>query len=167
MNKFVRVSFQGVIAVIFPLRRPAEYAFFVLPAVPYALVAYIPARVVEPGNGVFAVGIFGAVDAPAGQKACKLRNGDAEELFMENMVQRALQLFLKFFLFGCQRFAEALLRIHGLDPLLPAGQQPIKQPLGDLPQEHAGFAGGIYKNANFDTNRKSLIRHISAEKGLK
>ena len=26
---------------------------------------------------------------------------------------------------------------------------------------------GIYKNAVFDTNRKSLLRHISAEKGLK
>ena len=25
----------------------------------------------------------------------------------------------------------------------------------------------IYKNAVFDTNRKSLLRHISAEKGLK
>lgn len=25
----------------------------------------------------------------------------------------------------------------------------------------------VYKDANFDTNRKSLLRHISAEKGLK
>lgn len=25
----------------------------------------------------------------------------------------------------------------------------------------------LYKNAVFDTNRKSLLRHISAEKGLK
>ena len=30
-----------------------------------------------------------------------------------------------------------------------------------------GFAVGIYKGAIFDTNRKSLLRHISAEKGLK
>ena len=29
------------------------------------------------------------------------------------------------------------------------------------------FAAGFYKNAVFDTNRKSLLRHISAEKGLK
>lgn len=164
MDEFVCVAFKGWIAVIFPLRRPAEYAFFVLPAVLYAFVAYIPARVVEPGNGVFAVGIFGAVNAPAGQKARKLRNGDAEELFMENMIQRALQLFLKRFLFGCQRFAEALFRIYGLNPLLPAGQLPVKQPLGDLPQEHAGFAGGVYKNAVFDTNRKSLLRHIRLKK---
>lgn len=28
-------------------------------------------------------------------------------------------------------------------------------------------ARGIYKDAIFDTNRKSLLRHISAEKGLK
>ena len=25
----------------------------------------------------------------------------------------------------------------------------------------------VYKNAVFDTNRKSLLRHISVEKGLK
>ena len=34
-------------------------------------------------------------------------------------------------------------------------------------QETTGSAGGVYKNAVFDTNRKSLLRHISAEKGLK
>lgn len=34
-------------------------------------------------------------------------------------------------------------------------------------KQRAGTAGGIYKNAVFDTNRKSLLRHISAEKGLK
>ena len=34
--------------------------------------------------------------------------------------------------------------------------------------EHAArTAGRIYKDAIFDTNRKSLLRHISAEKGLK
>ena len=31
----------------------------------------------------------------------------------------------------------------------------------------AGIVRRIYKNAVFDTNRKSLLRHISAEKGLK
>ena len=36
-----------------------------------------------------------------------------------------------------------------------------------LQQQRTGAAGGIYKNAVFDTNRKSLFRHISAEKGLK
>ena len=34
-------------------------------------------------------------------------------------------------------------------------------------QEAGGTAGRVYKNAVFDTNRKSLLRHISAEKGLK
>nr|DAQ39138.1 MAG TPA: hypothetical protein [Caudoviricetes sp.] len=33
-----------------------------------------------------------------------------------------------------------------------------------LYQSRNGF---IYKDAVFDTNRKSLLRHISAEKGLK
>lgn len=28
-------------------------------------------------------------------------------------------------------------------------------------------SSSVYKNAVFDTNRKSLLRHISAEKGLK
>lgn len=36
-----------------------------------------------------------------------------------------------------------------------------------LEQQRARTAGGVYKNAVFDTNRKSLLRHISAEKGLK
>ena len=31
----------------------------------------------------------------------------------------------------------------------------------------AGVVRRVYKNAVFDTNRKSLLRHISAEKGLK
>ena len=34
-------------------------------------------------------------------------------------------------------------------------------------QEAGGAAGRVYKDAVFDTNRKSLLRHISAEKGLK
>ena len=34
-------------------------------------------------------------------------------------------------------------------------------------KEAGSAAGRIYKNAVFDTNRKSLLRHISAEKGLK
>lgn len=33
------------------------------------------------------------------------------------------------------------------------------------PQNRTEFP--IYKDAVFDTNRKSLLRHISAEKGLK
>ena len=31
----------------------------------------------------------------------------------------------------------------------------------------SGIVRRIYKNAVFDTNRKKLLRHISAEKGLK
>lgn len=34
-------------------------------------------------------------------------------------------------------------------------------------QKITGAAGGVYKNAVFDTNRKGILRHISAEKGLK
>lgn len=36
-----------------------------------------------------------------------------------------------------------------------------------LREKVARAAGGVYKDAVFDTNRKSLLRHISAEKGLK
>ena len=40
--------------------------------------------------------------------------------------------------------------------------------VGYTGNQHAGAAaGGVYKDAIFDTNRKSLLRHISAEKGLK
>ena len=31
----------------------------------------------------------------------------------------------------------------------------------------ASVVGWVYKDAIFDTNRKSFLRHISAEKGLK
>ena len=34
-------------------------------------------------------------------------------------------------------------------------------------KEAAGSAGEVYKNAVFDTNRKSLLRHTRAEKGMK
>ena len=34
-------------------------------------------------------------------------------------------------------------------------------------QQATASAGGVYKDAVFDTNRKSLLWHISAEKGLK
>ena len=34
-------------------------------------------------------------------------------------------------------------------------------------KQRTGTAGGVNKDAVFDTNRKSLLRHISAEKGLK
>ena len=36
-----------------------------------------------------------------------------------------------------------------------------------LNKHTARAAARVYKNAVFDTNRKSLLRHISAEKGLK
>ena len=39
--------------------------------------------------------------------------------------------------------------------------------IGTLDKHTARAAAGVYKNAVFDTNRKSLLRHISAEKGLK
>lgn len=37
----------------------------------------------------------------------------------------------------------------------------------DMDREITAAAGGVYKNAVFDTNRKSLLWHISVEKGLK
>lgn len=55
--------------------------------------------------------------------------------------------------------AEGFLIGHGGDVLLQRFQPAC--------EEAAGAAGEIYKDAVFDTNRKSLLRHISAEKGLK
>ena len=43
----------------------------------------------------------------------------------------------------------------------------LAQDLGGFQKQGPRTAGGVYKNAVFDTNRKSLLRHISAEKGLK
>ena len=70
--------------------------------------------------------------------------------------------------------------IETIEKLKKFGYDYIELPLSeimDLPPEQreaivtrveaSGIKSEVYKDAVFDTNRKSLLRHISAEKGLK
>lgn len=118
MYPLIGVGLQRVPPLVLALRRTAEHALPIFPLVLNALEPDIPAGVAEPGNGVFAVGVLGAVQAPPGEQAGQLRDGDAKELLVENVVDALLQVgkFLR---------------------------QPLDQPLGDLPQEHAGLAGRV------------------------
>ena len=77
-------------------------------------------------NGIFAVGIFRAVHAPAGKQAGQLRDGNAIELLVEDVVHPLLQIGDLIF-------------------------KPHPQPLGNFPQKYAGFAGSVYKDVIFDT----------------
>ena len=43
----------------------------------------------------------------------------------------------------------------------------LSEHLLKLKQKRTGAASGIYVPADFDTNRKNLLRHRSTEKGLK
>lgn len=118
MYPLIGVGLQRVPALVLALGRAAEHALPALPPVLDALEPNIPAGIPEPGNGVFAVGVLGAVQAPPGEQAGQLRDGDAKELLVENVV-------------------DALLQVGNLL------RQPLDQPLGDLPQEHAGLAGRV------------------------
>lgn len=63
--------------------------------------------------------------------------------------------------------AEVVCRNVDLLPEKPLTDMLLAQDLGGFQKQGPRTAGGVYKNAVFDTNRKSLLRHISAEKGLK
>ena len=102
----------------------------------------IPLRIFKLTDGIRAVRILAAIDAAARQKRGQLGNGDTIELLMEDVVQTLLQI-------------GNLVR------------QPADQALCNLAEEDTAFAGRVYQDLIFDTNRKSRLRHISAEKGLK
>jgi hypothetical protein len=96
----------------------AEHAFPVFPFVPDALEPDVSGVGIELRHGVIAVRSLGAIDAPAGKMRGQLRDGNAEELMLENMVDTFLQI-----------------RIDGF--------QPLQQTLGDLAQEDTALAGRI------------------------
>lgn len=105
-------------------------------------IADIALHIGKAADRILAVGVFGAVDAAPGQQAGQLGDGDAIELIVEDVVH----------------------------PLLQIGDlvgQPHQQPLGDLPQKHAGLARRVYVPTDFDTKEKALSGAKTAEKGLK
>ena len=79
---------------------------------------HIALHVLEMTDRISAVGVLAAIQAAAGKQAGQFGDGDAVQLMLENMI-------------------DALLQIG--DFVL----QPHQQALGDFPQEHAAFAGGV------------------------
>ena len=142
MNPFVGVALEIVFAVVLALRRPAEYAPPVLPPVPYIFEPYIAVYGIKPRDRIVAVRSLRAVKASPRQVRGKLGYRYSEKLTLENVVGSLLQI-------GKNRF------------------KPFYQPFCDLAKKNSALAGRVYKGAVFDTNRKSLLRHTSAEKGLK
>lgn len=142
MDQLIGVGLQHFVPVVLALGCAAEDAFSVFPAVGNPLVANIALRIVKAGHRIHAVGVLAAIHTTTGEQAGQLGDGDTVKLVMKDVVNTLLQV-------GKDR--------------LQSGQQP----LGNLPQKDTAFAGRVYKDAIFDTNRKSLLRHISAEKGLK
>lgn len=82
------------------------------------LEADISGRGVKLSYGIVAVRSLGTIKAPAGKMRGQLRDGNAEELMLENMVDTFLQI-----------------RIDGF--------QSLQETLGDLTQEDAALAGRI------------------------
>lgn len=92
MNELIGVGFQAVVSLILTLRRPAENAATVFPAVPGILETDVALNGIEGSHGVAAVGIFAAIEAAAGEEAGDLRHGDAVDLLMEDVIQPFLQV---------------------------------------------------------------------------
>ena len=142
MYHLIGVCFQISGAIIFFLGGPTEYAFSVLPSVLNGLETHIAVNRIEMDHGIIAVCRFGAIQASPGKMRGQLRNGNTIKLMFENMIRALLQIRV-------QRF------------------KTLEEPFRNFTQKHTTLAGWVYKDAVFDTNRKSLLRYISAEKGLK
>ena len=88
MDEFVSVGLETLpfFASVFTLGCAAEFAAAVLPSVRRIFESYIALRVVEAGDGVYAVGVLGTIEAAAGKQAGQLGDGDAVELVVEDVV---------------------------------------------------------------------------------
>lgn len=122
MDKGVGMVFPFVVVVVIDfLTGAAVLAFAVFPAVRQAAVADIALFMLKDGaDGIGAVGAFGAVDAAPREQGGHLRDGDAVELFAEDVVKPLLQI--------------GNLRCQSVD-----------QALGDFAQEYARFAHRVEK----------------------
>ena len=111
VNEPTGVPPQRLVAVVVLLGGPAVPAVPVDPGVPEPFVVDVALGPVEPHDRVPAVGILGAVEAPAREQARELGDGDAEDLPLVDVVEPLLQV--------------GLLALKAPD-----------EPLGDLAQEH-------------------------------
>lgn len=147
MNELVGVLFLGVIAVVFLLGGSAVDAFSVVPFMGRVQEPDISLWVVESADGEGAVGEFRAIDASPRQQAGDFRDGDAEELLMEDMVPPSLQV-------------------------RDDGFQSDQESLCDFAQKDPAFAGGVQEGGVRvleELLRKQVqhcVRHIGGRKDL-
>ena len=94
MDEPTGVPPQRLVAVVVLLGGPAVPAVPVDPGVPEPFVVDVALGPVEPHGRVPAVGILGAVEAPAREQARELGDGDAEDLPLVDVVEPLLQVGL-------------------------------------------------------------------------
>lgn len=95
MDKLVGMAFQLIAALgfaVFLLGCAAKDAFAILPHVLCVLKPNIALYILKAGNGILAVGLFGAVEAAPGQQTGQLGDGDTVELFVEDVIHALLQI---------------------------------------------------------------------------
>lgn len=109
-------------------------AFAVLPGVGTVGVEDVAALGVEAGDAVFAVGVLAAIKGAPGQVGSQLRDGDAEDLVVQDVVDAKLSVWH-------QRF------------------QASVQPFDDFPQEYATL-GEWVKECRVRTPEKLLRQQV-------
>lgn len=92
MDKLVGVGLQRRVAVVFPLRCAAERTLAVLPVVLRPAKADVALGRLETRNGILAVWILRTIERSPREEARQLRDGDAEELLVEDVVKPLLQV---------------------------------------------------------------------------
>ena len=122
MYHLVSVRLEIVCAVVFLLRRAAEHTPALLPAVFDVFKANVAVYVVEVHHLVIPIRRLGAIEAAAGQMGRQLRDGDAVELVLENVIGPLLQI-----------------RIDRL--------QPFEQTFGNLTEKYAALTAGVQKRS--------------------
>ena len=134
MDQLIGMGLQHFVPVVLALGCAAKDAFSVFPAVGDPLVANVALRIVKAGHGIHAVGVLAAINTASGEQAGQLGDGDAVKLMMKDVIDTLLQV-------GKDR--------------LQSGQQP----LGNLPQKDAAFAGGVQK-LGVGVRKQLLREHI-------
>lgn len=144
MDPFVGVGFEFCGAVIFTSGSATpdtgRFGFSVAviggfaPFVRDTFIADIALGGVKPADGILSVGIFGTIDTAAGEETGQLGDGDAEQLFMEDVV-------------------DALLQVGDLR------RKADQETFCDLAQKDAAFAGGV-KEGGMGVAEQLLRKHI-------
>ena len=85
MDELIGVGLAALsfFSAIFAFGRAAEFAAAVLPSVRRIFEPDIALRVVEAGDGVYAVGVLGTIEAAAGQQAGQLAERRKVGIFKE------------------------------------------------------------------------------------